>query len=395
MSLKIILAPQRYIQGPGALSTMSEQLKDLEITNPLILVDAAVYELCRQILEKDLGARGIKHDFMKFGGESTWEEVAQVCERCQRAGHDAIISCGGGKTLDTGRAASAGSAINLGVVPAQKLDRVGAGVKCIQVPTIASTDAPTARACLLYSQKGIFETVIVVPVNPLMVLVDTEIIARAPVRTLVAGMGDAMATFFEADVCRRTGAETHAGGITSSTALTLARLAFDTLMEYGPRAKLENEAEIAGPALDAVVEANILLSGLGYESGGLSAAHAIAESLTILSERFDPAPYHGEMVSFGTLGQLLLEDKDSETLELVLHFYRSVGLPATLKELGLRDATEEDLKKVADAASKDPLIRSMPKACQEPDREGRFYDQAEILRCLKAVDVMGSVYHGR
>lgn len=389
MNRKIVLAPHRYVQGPGTLSQISEHLEILGICRPLILADPNVIKACIKRMTDDLETAGIAGNFVEFGGESTWDEIARVKDACLQDTHDAIISCGGGKTLDTGRAAAAGTAINYGVVPPRKMEQVGADVSCVQVPTIASTDAPTARASLIYDAKGVFETVILVPTNPTMVLVDTEIIAKAPVRTLVAGMGDAMATRFEAEVCHRTGALTHAGGRTSRAALALARLAFDILMEFGIKAKKENEAGVPGPALEAVVEANILLSGIGYESGGLSAAHAIADSLTILGESFTTPPYHGELVSFGTLAQLLLEERPMGLVEQVIQFCRAVGLPSTLADMGIRHVSAQDLERVADAASKDPLIRSMPQASETPDAEGRFYDPGKILNCLRAAEVYG------
>jgi glycerol dehydrogenase len=170
---------------------------------------------------------------------------------------------------------------------------IGAGVACIQVPTIASTDASTSRACLIYNDKGAFETVLFVPTNPAMILVDTLIISKAPVRAFIAGMGDALVTYFEADTCRRTKAITPAGGLQTRSALTLARLAFDLLMSHGRKAKQENEAGVAGPALEAVVEANTLLSGLGFENGGLSSAHAIADCLTL----FEPVQRFNLLIS--------------------------------------------------------------------------------------------------
>ena len=43
-----------------------------------------------------------------------------------------------------------------------------------------------------------------------------------------------------------------------------------------------------------VIEANTLLSGIGFESGGLAGAHAIHNGLTVLEECHHM--YHGEKV---------------------------------------------------------------------------------------------------
>jgi glycerol dehydrogenase len=387
MNTKVLLAPHRYVQGPDVLAEIADHLAVFGIKNPLILVDPNALRAIHGSITRSLEGRGIPYAFTVFRGECTWGEISRVRDQCIQGGHDAIISCGGGKTMDTGRASATAKAVNVGVVPPKVIDKVGADCPCIQVPTIASTDAPTARACLVYSEEEVFQTVIIAPANPLMVLADTRIIAAAPVRTLVAGMGDALSTYFEASICDRTGSETHAGGLATRAALMMGRLAFDILMEYGLEARRENENGIVGPALEAVVEANILLSGVGYESGGLSAAHAIAESLTVIQDRFDPPPLHGEVVAFGTLALLWMEEeRKQEFLDRIIGFCRSVGLPTTFAEMGLRGLTDGELSMVADAAAKDPLIRSMPKANKVPNAEMRYYDPAEIVKCLKEAD---------
>jgi glycerol dehydrogenase len=160
-------------------------------------------------------------------------------------------------------------------------------------------------------------------------------------------------------------------------------------MEYGLQAKIEVESNIAGPALEAVVEANCLLSGLGYENGGLSAAHAIALSYTRIYHLFEKHPSHGQFVAFSTLTQLMMEERSKSDLDMIYGFCRSVGLPVTFEELGMPTVTDEALKMVADDASKSMLIMSMPKASTVPDEEGRFYDPNEIFSCLKAADAYG------
>jgi glycerol dehydrogenase len=160
-------------------------------------------------------------------------------------------------------------------------------------------------------------------------------------------------------------------------------------MKYGVQAKLEAEIGVPGPGLEAVVEANILLSGLGFECGGLSAAHAIGHAFTHIPESFEVHPLHGEMVGFGTLAQLIMEEREPKFLDEIFGFCKSVGLPTTFAEMGMKSVTDGVLNKVADNASKAFMITSMPKASPTPNEEGRFYDQADILNCLKATDAYG------
>jgi glycerol dehydrogenase len=389
MSTKIMVSPRRYVQGPDVLSQIGSQLGVFGISNPLIMASPSALKACQEIIAKSLNASGIKHAFLEFRRECTFEEIYRVRDACLEGKHDAIVSCGGGKAMDTGRAAAAGFAINPGASPPEIFNPLGANVQCIQVPTVAASDAATASVSVIYNEQGMQEAAVMMQKNPIMVLVDTRIIAQAPVRTLVAGMGDALATYFEADVSHRTDSPAITGGHASRATLMMTRLCFDTLMEFGKDAISEVEAGVTGPALEAVVEANILLSGLGYESGGLAAAHAIAGSFTSIHDHFDPSPFHGELVAFGTLTQLCMEERDSEFLGSIFGFCREVGLPTTFEEMGLEHVTDESLRMVADHASKSILMSSMPKAKKTPDEENRFYDPDEIFRCLKEADSRG------
>jgi glycerol dehydrogenase len=390
MSLKIMIAPLRYVQGPDALGQIGAQLRALGIKNPMVLVDRGARNDVESLLVAGLNAKRISHAFVEFRGECCWPEIERVKALCVAGGHDGVVSCGGGKTLDTGRCVASGAAINVEKTPPEKFAKLGAGVPCINVPTIAATDASTSAASLVYGSDGRVEATVVFPTNPTMVLVDTTVIARAPVRFLVAGMGDALATHFEADMCLRTkGPSLQTGAQTTRTAQALGRLCFDILMEFGVRAKTEAEAGIPGPAFEAVVEANVLLSGLGFESGGLSAAHAVGHAFHHIRSLFGKPLLHGELVAFGTLVQLVMEARKPEFLETIFGFCRAVGLPTTFSQMTLGGVGDDAMETVALAASRDILIRTFAGACSERDEQGRFFDHKEIFHALKATDAYG------
>jgi glycerol dehydrogenase len=389
MGTQILVSPRRYIQGPGTLSQLGTHLSIFGKTNPLVLASPSAMRVGRDIISKSLEEAHMTHAFLGFNQACTFEEIDRVKEACLAGNHDCIISCGGGKAMDTGRAAAAGFAVSTATSPPQIINPLGAGVECVQVPTVAASDAPTASLSVVYDNRGAQIGALITRINPLMVLVDTSIIASAPVRTLVAGMGDALATFFEADAAHRTNTPNMTGGQASRTALMMTRLCLDTLLEFGEEAIREVEDGEPGPALEAVVEANILLSGLGYECGGLAAAHAIAGSLTLLHGRFDPEPYHGELVAFSTLTQLLLDRSDTETVDQIYWFCKKVGLPTTFAGIGLEGISDTDLSIVAEDASKSGIMAAMPGANRPPDSEGRFFDPDEIVRFLRETDEYG------
>ena len=396
MALKVFISPSRYVQGPDALLQLGEQLKIFGIKNPLILVSPSAKKAVGAAISRGLEAHEIRYAFINFGGESTWKEIERIKNACIQGSHDAVINCGGGKTLDTGRCAAAGAATNVMKIPPEVFPRFGAGVPCINVPTVAATDGATSSASLVHTEKGTLEAIMVSPTNPLMVLVDTAVIARSPVRLLVAGMGDALATYFEADMCYRTSSPpTSTRALSTRTARVLARLCFDILMDYGVQARIEAEAGLPGPGLEAVAEANTLLSGLGFQSGGLSAAHAVGNAFEHVSEAFQQRLFHGEAVGFGTLVQLLLEAREPQFLDKIFGFCKAVGLPTTFEELSLKNVSDQTLETVANVASRDIQIRSMAGASKVPNEEGRFYDHWAILNALKATNTHGRAFAGR
>ncbi|HIT90723.1 MAG TPA: iron-containing alcohol dehydrogenase, partial [Candidatus Merdenecus merdavium] len=237
------------------------------------------------------------------------------------------------------------------------------------------TDAPCSALSVLYTEEGEFLKYLFLKQNPNLVLVDTDMIVKAPTRLLVAGMGDALATYFEARACQATESETCAGGSATMTAVALAKLCYDTLIEKGELAKRAVDQNVSSKAVEKVIEANTLLSGMGFESGGLAGAHAIHNGFTVLPECHDV--YHGEKVAFGTLVQLVLED--AHELMKTLNFCKSVGLPTTLSQLGIKEVTSEKIMAVAKAATVETeSIHHMPFKVTDKD----VYDAIFTLDAL-------------
>lgn len=239
------------------------------------------------------------------------------------------------------------------------------------MPTIVATDAPTSHSAVLYTEAGEFDDYAYFMQSPSVVLIDTTIIAQAPTRFLVSGMGDALSTYFEARATSRAFANVNAGlpcgareGVcppakSTNTALALAKLCYETLLEDGYKAKESSDLNVVTPALENIIEANILLSGLGFESGGLAAIHAIHDGLTILHDAHGAT--HGEKVAFGVICQLILENAPSKELYEVLDFSLSIGLPVCLEDIGVKSITDEQLTKVAEKSCiPEESIHSMP-----------------------------------
>ena len=156
------------------------------------------------------------------------------------------------------------------------------------MPTTASTDAPCSANAVLYRPDGEFDKYAFFKKNPTLVIVDTSIVARAPARLLAAGMGDALATNVEAKRARNS--PNFGGGMPALISTAICQKCEEILSKYGKQAYEANKAHAVPPALEAVVEANTLLSGLGFESGGLAAAHAV--SLNVVSSLTACSVFH-------------------------------------------------------------------------------------------------------
>jgi glycerol dehydrogenase len=358
----ILIAPRKYVQGRGVLGEAGPHIARLG-KKPLVLWDARVRKIVGERLLASLKAAGLEVVDVDFRGDSTRAEAARVADIARTSGADIAIGVGGGKTLDTAKAAAA-----------------AAGLKIVTCPTIASNDSPTSSFTVWYDEKGNCTGFESWGVNPDLVLVDTQVIADAPVRAFVAGMGDALGTWVEARAASvKTRSLTLAGGVATQAAIAIARLCYDTLMQHGVDAKRAVEQHVVTPAVEKVVEANVLLSGLGFESGGVATAHMIANCLPSFPECH--GLMHGHEVGFGVISQLCLED-DQVAAEMyaIVDFEIAVGLPVTFADLGLEGVTRERLKKIGDiCAGKGSLCENHPFAVSSDD----------IVDAMIAADALG------
>lgn len=349
--------PGKYIQGAGAIKELPALIQGLGHRGLILASPSATKVLGK--CEIDFDQHAVITEV--FGGECCQKELSRLSATISQKQVDVLVGMGGGKTIDTAKIAA---------------DR--AGIPVIIVPTIASTDAPCSGCAVLYSDEGVFQSVYYQKANPAVVLVDVDILAAAPTRFLVAGMGDALSTWFEARSCERTQSSNECGGYATAAALSLAKLCYDTLLSHGVAAKLANERHIVTPALERIVEANILLSGLGFESAGLATAHSIHNGLTALAETH--LFYHGEKVAFGVLAGLQLTDASPQETAAVFSFCEDVGLPTTLADLGLDKADRQKLSLVAQ------------KSCaptQPIHHEAGVMSPAKVLSALLAADAIG------
>lgn len=337
---KVLASPLKYIQGPGELSNIKFHLSHFGGPILFVMTNFAHTHL-KNIINTSYKNSEILI-FEKFNGECTKKEIERLRIIYHAHSCNVVVGVGGGKAIDTAK----------GIAFYENCP-------VISIPTIASTDAPTSAIAVTYTEDHVFDGNLLLSKNPDIVLVDTSIILNAPVRFLVAGMGDALSTFFEARANEASGHNNFAGGKPTNTSLALAKLCYDLLIRDGLKAKISAENKEWSKEFENIIEANIYLSGVGFESNGLACAHSIYNALTILPHCHHM--YHGELVAFGAIVQLILENRPENEINEVIKFCMSIGLPVSLSDISNQELTTEDIIEVAKVAcSPENFMESEP-----------------------------------
>ena len=357
-------SPLRYVQGQGEFGRLP--LYTAPYGNACVIIDGFLYQDLNARLEKAYAESDAKFVSISFNGECCEEEVERIGKIARENGAAVIVGAGGGKTMDTAKICA---------------DEMGLPV--IIAPSSASTDAPVSEIAVVYKPDGEYIGSRKMKKNADLVLVDTEIIVKAPRRLFVAGMGDALATWLEAQACECSDSPNYIGsGMRRCKAgMAIAKASWDILFEDGEKALMALDSGVVTEAFENVVEANTLLSGLGFLNTGLATAHGIHSGLTVLPETHKYL--HGEKVAFGIVCQMVIENTPAETVDKVMRFMVSIGLPVTLADLGV-EATHEKVMAIAEKTANGPLIHQEPFAVTTE----------RVYGAIIAADALGRKYKG-
>lgn len=356
--------PQRYIQGPGEFENMME-FTSAYGEKALYVIDAFLFENLTERLKKIYSAGASAFLSVEFGGECCQKEIDRLLEIARAEKIDVIVGVGGGKTCDTTK------------FVANELD-----IPRILVPSSASTDAPTSGLGIIYTEQGEHIQAVKMKRNSELVLMDSEIVAKAPVRLFIAGIGDALATYFEARANDATETVNYIGKgyRRCKAAMAIAKMAYDLLLEDGLNAVCAVKRGVVTEEVENIIEANTLLSGLGFENTGCAAAHGIHSGITEIAESHDIL--HGEKVAFGIVCQMVLENTPKKEMDRIMRFMKEVGLPITLEGIHV-PATEENIRVIAHhTVEKNPLIHHEPV----------FITEDIVANAIWAADELGRRY---
>lgn len=358
--IRVYASPERYVQGPGALEKLGEYAG--RFSNSAVLVIggtaqrqhgerlAAVFEQANVRLKQVL-----------FSGEITRENIDAMIAGMGDTGAGVVIAMGGGKVLDAGKSI----ALRL-------------RLPYITVPTIASNDSPASHLSIIYNDQHAVAAVERLPRMPEVVLVDTALIAAAPVHFLRQGIGDAISKKFEVEGCLEGGGKNFFGTRPLLTATAFADTCYQILRDHAAAAIRAVERQEVTDALEAVVEASVLLSALAFENGGISVSHAVNTGLAVA--RGASKASHGEQVAYGLLVQLAADDRADAFILDVIGFYREIGLPTMLSELGMANPLPEEIEEIARLTMKGGFAKNL----------ARPVDQSVIAAAIRRVEALAA-----
>jgi len=371
---RVLAAPQRYIQGPGVIDHIGQYVSLLKVARAGVLADSRGLATQGAQVAKSLEANNIEPVNTLFSGQCSLVEIEAQTAALEGQQLDCLVAVGGGSTLDAGKCI------------AYRLD-----IPLVVVSTLASNDAPCSALAVINACEGGSAGVEYFPQNPSLVVVDTDVVVQAGERFLVAGIGDALATWYEARAClNNPAARNMLGARTTLASCAMGEVCAQTLYEHGEAAVVSVRAGRNNEVVENVVEANTLLSGLGFESGGLAMAHAIqagCSNVKVINDNY----MHGEMVAMGLMVQLALEQADDR--QKAARFLACVGLPVHLGQLSLSPDHHDELKAIVDFTMLKPIAHNMPMPFTQDSLLKAILDAHELG--LQVTDELGDEAYRR
>lgn len=321
-------APSEYILSEGALENLQSKLIERGLKKVLIVHGVKSWEAAKPFWPV---LNEIEFEEYVYGGECSLSEIDKVADLVEKNSFDGVIGVGGGKVLDLVKATC------------HTTHR-----QAILVPTLASNCSPWAALSVLYDDTGAFIRYDVYPVSSSLVLIEPRILVNGPVNMLIAGIGDTLAKWYEADVQM---ASIENKPVPLQISYYAAKQCQELLLAHSKGAIEAAKSGVINDDFIKVVETIGAMAGLvggfGDYYGRVAGAHSIHNGLTILEETHHAL--HGDKVAYGILVQLVLEEKWDE-IDRLIPIYREWGLPISISEIGVQNLTQDMIIAVAQKA---------------------------------------------
>ena len=345
-SSPLTIAPAQVLRGHGLLTQVGSAIARLG-QRPLIIGGTQTLGTIQPQLQSVLERERLQAVWMSYSPDCSETTLAALTQTAAQHCADVVIGIGGGKALDTA-----------------KLLAYQQQLPVVTIPTSAATCAAWTALSNVYSEQGAFQYDVALIRCPELLVLDYDLVQTAPRRLLVAGIGDAIAKWYEASV-----SSGHSEKTLIIAAVQQARVLRDLLLQKAAAALKEP----GGQTWQEVVDATVLLAGVIGGLGGAQcrtvAAHAVHNGLTHLLASH--GTLHGEKVAYGILVQLRLEEivqgnqLAATSRQQLLKFYSEIGLPQSLDDLGLATVSIAELQQAAEIACAEPSdIHRLPFAVE-------------------------------
>ncbi len=323
------VAPAQVIRGFGAIAQAAGAIASLG-DRPLLVGGERSLSVTYPSLEPIVQQHRLSAQPASYHPDCSEASLASLQNAVRSHQANVIIGIGGGKALD-----------------AAKLLAEQCRLPIVTIPTSAATCAAWTALSNIYSDQGAFQYDVSLSKCPNLLILDYDIIATAPQRTLVAGIGDALAKWYEASI-----SSGHSEQTLTIAAVQQARVLRDILLQKSAIALQEPRGQVWQDVVDATVLMAGVIGGLGGAQCRTVAAHAVHNGLTHLIPSHHSL--HGEKVAYGILVQMRLEEliQGNQLAEAarqqLLKFYSEIGLPKSLNDLGLGTITLAQLQQAAE-----------------------------------------------
>lgn len=351
-------SPSRYMQGPGLIKRLPKFAATFGNT-ALLIIDPFFYDDFSVRVPKLFEDAGMKAYCVKFPGYAGHKELDELIAFVKTLPEipDTFIGMGGGQTMDINKAVAATYRKNW-----------------ISFATALTTDAPTFTHTII-NNPGAQNELMFHYKNPDYVVVDTEITIQSPAWMLASGIGDALATYIEAQASSANNNVCNSGlddYKASMLGMAAAKLCYDILIQDGVAAMRAAREHLRTPAYENVVEAATLLSGVGCENTGVSIAHGLQAGFGVLPKHFP----HGTGVGYCVLVQLIVQN-DPRFPE-IFAFNKAVGLPVCTADLAIPAEQRDELleKLVDDVYGKRWNVTNVP----------FYFEKSTLLDAIKYLD---------
>lgn len=328
--LPLVVAPAKVIRGSQILTKVSDAIAHLG-NRPLIVGGDRSFKVIKPRLQPVLEQQHLQFAQASYAPDCSEASLKTLRKAAKEHKADVIIGVGGGKALDTA-----------------KLLAYQLQLPVVTIPTSAATCAAWTALSNVYSDEGAFLYDVALDRCPDLLILDYDLIQTAPSRTLVAGIGDAIAKWYEASV-----SSGHSEQTLIVAAVQQARVLRDILLQKSAAALKEPGSEVWQQVVDATVLLAGVIGGIGGAQCRTVAAHAVHNGLTHICRH---GSIHGEKVAYGILVQLRLEEMiqgnqlAASARQQLLKFYTEIGLPQKLSDLGLGNISLSELQTAAEIA---------------------------------------------